>query len=236
MRVMKELRTLHPRNRLVLLEAGSTAVRAGRFDEAVTLLSEGMRMVPADEAQANSGRRGALALQARRRLRGLQRQNEAAADLTAAASPSAQTWVHGRARVELARLALSRGDRGTASQRGAAGPEPLSAGQRSGVRGAGEEAFEGRRWPVRSRRGSGSSSASSSSGFLASSRWRPASIYYVSRHVDTREVSPGRWRRASSTKCAPASRRRSRSSSWTSEAISCRTNPDRPAQQSAEGA
>jgi hypothetical protein len=32
-----------------------------------------------------------------------------------AASPSAQAWVHGRARVELARLALNRGDRGTAS-------------------------------------------------------------------------------------------------------------------------
>ena len=115
MRVLKELRTLHPRNRLVLLEAGSTAVRAGRFDEAVTLLSDGMRMVPADESRRIPGEEALWRYKRGAAYAGLKRQNEAVADMTAAASPSAQSWVHGRARVELARLALTRGDRGTAS-------------------------------------------------------------------------------------------------------------------------
>jgi tetratricopeptide (TPR) repeat protein len=115
LRVLKELRTLHPRNRLVLLEAGSTAVRAGQFDQAVTWLSEGMRMVPADEARRIPGEEALWRYKRGAAYAGLKRQDEALADLKAAASPSAQSWVHGRARVELARLALTRGDRGTAS-------------------------------------------------------------------------------------------------------------------------
>jgi tetratricopeptide (TPR) repeat protein len=115
LRVLKELRRLHPRNRLVLLEAGSTAVRAGRFDEAVTLLSEGLRMVPADESKRIPGEDALWRYKRGAAYAGLQRQEQALADLKGAASPSAQPWVHGRARVELARLALSRGDRGTAS-------------------------------------------------------------------------------------------------------------------------
>jgi tetratricopeptide (TPR) repeat protein len=115
MRVLKELRTVHPRNRLVLLEAGSTAVRAGRFDEAATLLTEGMRMMPADETRRIPGEDALWRYKRGTAYAGLKRQDEAVADLKLAASPSAQNWVHGRARVELARLALTRGDRGTAS-------------------------------------------------------------------------------------------------------------------------
>jgi tetratricopeptide (TPR) repeat protein len=115
LRVLKELRTLHPRNRLVLLEAGSTAVRAGRFDEAVTRLSEGMKMVPVDEARRIPGEEALWRYKRGAAYAGLKRQSEALADLKVAASPSAQSWVHGRARVELARLALERGDRSTAS-------------------------------------------------------------------------------------------------------------------------
>ena len=115
MRVLKELRTVHPRNRLVLLEAGSTAVRAGRFDEAVALLSEGMRMMPADETRRIPGEDALWRYKRGTAYAGLKRQDEAVADLKLATSPSAQNWVHGRARVELARLALNRGDRGTAS-------------------------------------------------------------------------------------------------------------------------
>ena len=36
LKVLQELRRLHPRNRLVVLEAGSTALRAGRAAEAET--------------------------------------------------------------------------------------------------------------------------------------------------------------------------------------------------------
>lgn len=112
--VLKELRTLHPRNRLVLLEAGSTALRAGRHEEARALLTAGMRMIPAEpdrqipaEEALWRYKRGAALLQ-------LGEHDPAAADLRAAAVDTAQPWVHGRARVELARLAAEQGDRAVA--------------------------------------------------------------------------------------------------------------------------
>ena len=45
----------------------------------------------------------------------LGRADLAQADLRSATSADAQTWVRGRARVELARVALQRGDRGAAA-------------------------------------------------------------------------------------------------------------------------
>jgi hypothetical protein len=45
----------------------------------------------------------------------LGRAETARPDLQAATAPDAQAWVRGRARVELARVALQRGDKGTAA-------------------------------------------------------------------------------------------------------------------------
>ena len=47
LKVLQELRVMHPRNRLVLLEAGSTALRAGRAAEADAVLTEGLAMLAA---------------------------------------------------------------------------------------------------------------------------------------------------------------------------------------------
>ena len=44
------------------------------------------------------------------------RTDEALTDLTVASSADSQNWVNGRARVELGRLALKRGDRNGAAQ------------------------------------------------------------------------------------------------------------------------
>ena len=115
LRVLKELRTLHPRNRLVVLEAGSTALRAGRFAEAVELLSEGMRALPTDDSRRIPGEEALWRYKRGAAFAGLKKADEAIADLKVAANPVAQPWVQGRARVELARLALGRGDRATAS-------------------------------------------------------------------------------------------------------------------------
>lgn len=116
LRVLKELRALHPRNRLVVLEAGSTALRAGRFGQAVELLTEGMRTLPGDEARRIPGEEALWRYKRGAAFAGWKRVDEAVADLKAAASPTAQAWVHGRARVELARLALTRGDREAAAR------------------------------------------------------------------------------------------------------------------------
>ena len=115
-RALEELRKLYPRNRLVVLEAGSTALRAGRFDQADKLLTEGLAMlakatgprIPAEEALWRY-KRGAARVE-------LGRAADAAADLLAAVAPDAQPWIQGRARVERARLAVRRGDRAEAAR------------------------------------------------------------------------------------------------------------------------
>jgi tetratricopeptide (TPR) repeat protein len=111
LKVLEDLRRLYPRNRLALLEAGSTALRAGRVAVAEKLLTEGLAIVaketrpliPGEEALWRQ-KRGAARL-AIGHLEG------ARADLEAAAGPGSQDWVRGRAHAELARLAIRGGDR-----------------------------------------------------------------------------------------------------------------------------
>jgi tetratricopeptide (TPR) repeat protein len=113
-RVLQELRRLYPRNRLVVLEAGSTALRGGQAQQADELLTEGLTMladdrrprIPGEEALWRYKRGAARAARGRTDL--------AIADLQAAIGGDPQPWVGGRARVELGRLALKRGDRATA--------------------------------------------------------------------------------------------------------------------------
>jgi tetratricopeptide (TPR) repeat protein len=108
---LEELRRLYPRNRLVLLESGSTALRAGRADLAVPWLTEGLRMLSATTGPRIPGEE-ALWRYKRGAARVVLGQMDAArADLQGATIPEAQTWVQGRARVELARIAFREGDR-----------------------------------------------------------------------------------------------------------------------------
>ena len=120
LRVLAALRKQYPRNRLVLLEAGATAARAGRPEEADALLSEGMQMLAKDTRPRIPGedalwryKRGAARVM-------LKRAAEAREDLAVALRPDAAQWVQGRAHLEMARLALQQGDR-TAARREAAG-------------------------------------------------------------------------------------------------------------------
>lgn len=117
LKVLEELRRLYPRNRLVLLEAGSTALRSERFGQAQALLSEGLALMPAEESRRIPGEEALWRYKRGAALVGLGKPDAALADLEMAAIPSAQTWVHGRARVELARLALQQGNpRGAADE------------------------------------------------------------------------------------------------------------------------
>ena len=110
MKVLGQLRKSYPRNRLVVLEQASTALRANRPGEAETLLSEGLATLAQDtrpripgEEQLWRYKRGAA--------RAALKRGDAIDDLRAATGGGAQAWVAGRAKTELARLALQRGDR-----------------------------------------------------------------------------------------------------------------------------
>ena len=115
MRILQELRRLYPRNRLVVLEAGATALRAGRAQEAETLLDGGIAGLEQDRRPRVPGE-GALWHYKRGAARvALGKADAALADLRLATGPDALPWVSGRGHVELGRLALRRGDRTAAA-------------------------------------------------------------------------------------------------------------------------
>ena len=118
MGVMQELRRLYPRNRLVVLEAGSTALRAGRGVDAERLLSEGLAMLPSDPNRRMPGEEGLWRYKRGAALALLGKAQAAEADLQLASGGESQQWVQGRARVELGQLALKRSDRNAAAREG----------------------------------------------------------------------------------------------------------------------
>jgi tetratricopeptide (TPR) repeat protein len=116
LRVLGELRRRYPRNRLVLLEAGATATRGNKPQEAEALLTEGLTMLARDTRPRIPGeealwhyKRGAARVM-------LRKQAEAQTDLRAALRPDAAAWVQGRAHLELARLATQQGDRAASAR------------------------------------------------------------------------------------------------------------------------
>lgn len=113
--VLHELRRLSPRNRLLLLEAGATELRGGRAQQADDLLSEGLRMLARDQRARIPGEESLWRYKRGAARAALGRHGLALADLQSATAADAQPWVSGRARVELGRLALMRGDRAQAA-------------------------------------------------------------------------------------------------------------------------
>lgn len=117
LKVLRQLKEIYPRNRLVVVEEASTALRAGRAAEAEALLTQGISALMRDsrlkipgEEQLWRFKRGAA--------RAALGRDDAVDDLRAATSPAAQPWVAGRARVEIARIAHRRGDKATAMSEG----------------------------------------------------------------------------------------------------------------------
>jgi tetratricopeptide (TPR) repeat protein len=108
--VLGRLRKLYPRNRLVLLEQGATALRAGRAADAERILSDGLRMLATDRRRRIPGEE-ALWRYKRGAARVALRRQDALDDLRVATAEDAQPWVAGRARVEIAKVSLRNGDR-----------------------------------------------------------------------------------------------------------------------------
>jgi tetratricopeptide (TPR) repeat protein len=115
LKVLQELRRLYPRNRLLLLEAGSTALRGGRFLSAEEMLTEGLTMLANERRPRIPGEESLWRFKRGKARAALGKTEAALADLQFAGSAEAQPWVHGRARVEVGRLALQRGDRTAAA-------------------------------------------------------------------------------------------------------------------------
>lgn len=114
LRVLRQLRELYPRNRLVVLEQASTALRGGRPGDAEALLTEGLGRLTRETRPRIPGEEH-LWRYKRGAARAALKRDDAMEDLRAAASDGAQAWVAGRARAEIARLALRRGDRAAAA-------------------------------------------------------------------------------------------------------------------------
>ena len=113
-RVIADLQMRFPQNRLLWLEAGATALRAGRAADADTHLTTGLKMFASDTRLPMFGEE-ALWLHKRGAARvALRKTTEADTDLRRALTLESRKWVTGRVHTELGKLADLKGDRQTA--------------------------------------------------------------------------------------------------------------------------
>ena len=114
LRVLSELQRAYPRNRVLWLEAGATALRSGNATEAERQLSAGLKMLSSDKRPRMFGE-DALWLQKRgAALLALNRTGEAEKALQQVLTLESRRWVAGRAHAELGKIADLRNDRATA--------------------------------------------------------------------------------------------------------------------------
>jgi tetratricopeptide (TPR) repeat protein len=117
LRQLAELQRTYPRNRLLWLEAGGTALRGGRAGDADSQLTAGLRMLAADKRPLMFGEE-ALWYQKRGAARiALRRIDDAEMDLRRTVmAAEARTWVKGRAYAELGKVADLHGNRAAARE------------------------------------------------------------------------------------------------------------------------
>ena len=111
MKLIEGLKRQYPRNRLLWLEGGSTALRAGRPAIARDVLEEGLAKLAGDPRPRAFGEVARWRYYYGASLVALRQTDAAARELRVALSETGRAWVHGRARVELGKLADLAGDR-----------------------------------------------------------------------------------------------------------------------------
>jgi len=114
LRVLGQLQESFPRNRILWLEAGSTALRAGRAADAERLLNDGLQRLATDNRPHMFGEEALWYLKRGAARVALDRRQEAEADLRRVLGLESRKWVTGRAHGELGKLADLRGDRAAA--------------------------------------------------------------------------------------------------------------------------
>ena len=107
---LRILRQQYPRNRLFVLEAASTLLRAKRPADAERVLNEGFAMLGTDARTRMFGEEALWYYRRGEARAALGRTAEARADLTQAIAQRGRKWVEGRAHLELGRLALAESD------------------------------------------------------------------------------------------------------------------------------
>jgi len=114
LRLLRQLETEYPRNRLFVLERAGAALRAGHASEAETTLTQGLSQFERDARPKIPGER-ALWLYKRGMARVvLKRVPDAEADLRAALDSQPVEWVRGRIHLELGKVADLQGRRSVA--------------------------------------------------------------------------------------------------------------------------
>ena len=114
MRVIEQLQARYPRNRLLWLEAGSTALRAGRATASLAALDEGFAKLARDPRPRAFGEEARWRYHRGAALLALRQAEAAERELRAVLSGEAHQWVRGRTHLELGKLADSRGQRSRA--------------------------------------------------------------------------------------------------------------------------
>jgi tetratricopeptide (TPR) repeat protein len=114
LRVIGELQRRYPRNRLLWLEAGNTALRAGRLAEAKASLEEGLARLSRDGRPRASGEEARWRYAHGATLVALKDVTAAEPELRAALAGATRDWVRGRAHKELGKLADLSGNRSRA--------------------------------------------------------------------------------------------------------------------------
>ena len=109
------LREAYPRNRLMWLENGSTLLRASRPADALRILNDGFARFADDRRPRMFGELALWHYKRGSAFAALGRE-EAAAELKQAIANEGRRWVHGRAHVELGKLALKAGNRAAARE------------------------------------------------------------------------------------------------------------------------
>lgn len=114
LRTLAELQRAYPRNRVLWLEAGATALRAGRAADAERQIAAGRQMLASDKRPRMFGEEAVWLQKHGAALVALDRRPEAEPLLRRVLTLDARAWVTGRAHAELGKLADLRGDRATA--------------------------------------------------------------------------------------------------------------------------
>jgi hypothetical protein len=111
MRVALDLQRQYPKNRQLWYEAGTTLIRAGRYQQAEDMLNEGIRKRDADKRERMFGEDGLWHFKRGLARARLGRLEEARQDLQIPLTREARDWVRGRAHAELGQIAQKSGDR-----------------------------------------------------------------------------------------------------------------------------
>jgi tetratricopeptide (TPR) repeat protein len=114
LRAIRKLQAAYPRNRLLWLEAGASALRAGRPGDALAALDEGLAKFARDPRPRAFGEEARWRYYRGTALAGLHQVDAAERELRSVLSGDAHEWIRGRAHVEIGKLADLSGRRSEA--------------------------------------------------------------------------------------------------------------------------